>query len=119
MNGQMVVCAIINTIDQVYSVIRKVTLRARRGMGITQGVLAGAGLILTLYMVLQIGLSIGDRFTTSDALSINETENADGYEAQTNLNTDFYSNVEFVMFLGFVVISALALYVVRSLGIFG
>jgi hypothetical protein len=119
MNGQMVVCAIINTIDQVYSVIRKVTLRARRGTGITQGVLAGAGLILTLYMVLQIGLSIGDRFTTSDALSINETENADGYEAQTNLNTDFYSNVEFVMFLGFVVISALALYVVRSLGIFG
>jgi len=86
------------------------------GMG--RNVMAGAGLILTLFILLQIGLSIGDRFTTSDALEINETENAEGHAAQAQLNTDFYENIEFVMFLGFIVIAALALYVVRSLGLF-
>lgn len=87
-------------------------------MSMGRNVIAGAGLVLSLFILLQIGLSIGDRFTTSDSLAINETLNAEGYAAQQQLNTDFYDNIEFVMFLGFIVIAALALYVVRSLGLF-
>lgn len=92
------------------------SLKRRRGSMGNRGILAIAGIVLSLYIYLQIGLKIGDKFTTSDSLEINETENADGYAAQQQLNTDFYDNVEFLMFLGFIVIVAGAIMVLRWAG---
>ena len=75
-------------------------------------------LIVSVYVVAQIGLQIGDRFTTSDALAINATENAAGAAAQTATNTSFYNNIEFSDLLTFIAVAAAALWVLRAFGVF-
>lgn len=75
------------------------------------------GAIMTLvvvYAMSQMGLVIGDRFTTSDALAIDNATNPDGYTAQQNLNTGFYDNMDFASLLIFIVIVAVAIYILRG-----
>ncbi len=70
--------------------------------------------LVAIYMVMQIGLVIGDKFTTSTALMINATTNPEGAAAQTAVNTGFYSNQSFMSVLTFIMIAAAAIYILLS-----
>ena len=70
--------------------------------------------LVAIYMVMQIGLVIGDKFTTSTALAINATANPEGAAAQTDVNTQFYSNQSFMSVLTFIMIAAAAIYILLS-----
>lgn len=76
-------------------------------------------LLISYFVVVNIGLGIGDRFTTSDSLAINQTENPDGYEAQQNLSASFYDNIQFTDILIFIAIAAAALWVLKAFGVLG
>ena len=73
-------------------------------------------LIVTAYAVTQVGLVIGDRFSTSDTLAINETTNPDGYAAQEAVNESFYANIEFSDILIFLAIAVVALAALNYFG---
>ena len=73
-------------------------------------------LIVTAYAVTQVGLVIGDRFSTSDTLAINETTNPDGYAAQESVNESFYANIEFSDILIFLAIAVVALAALNYFG---
>jgi len=73
-------------------------------------------LVVTAYAVSQVGLVIGDRFTTSDTLAINQTTNADGYAAQQAISESFYDNLEFTDLLVFLAIAVVALTALNYFG---
>lgn len=70
--------------------------------------------LVAIYMVMQIGLVIGDKFTTSSALQINATLNPEGAAAQADVNAGFYSNQSFMSVLTFIMIAAAAIYILLS-----
>ena len=76
-------------------------------------------LLISYFVVINIGLGIGDRFTTSASLAINETENPEGYAAQANLSASFYDNIQFTDILIFIAIAAAALWVLKAFGVLG
>jgi len=73
-------------------------------------------LVVTAYAVSQVGLVIGDRFTTSDTLAINATTNAEGAAAQEAVNSSFYDNIEFTDILVFLAIAVVALAALNYFG---
>ena len=75
-------------------------------------------LLISYFVVVNIGLGIGNRFTTSDSLAINQTENPEGYAAQQNMNASFYDNLQFTDILIFIAIAAAALWVLKVFGVF-
>lgn len=83
------------------------------------GVILGIiGLLVVGFMYQNVGLVIGDRFVTNDALAINQTENADGYAAQQNTFKAFYDNMTFIDLMMFVAIMAGVIFILRFLGVF-
>lgn len=76
-------------------------------------------LLISYFVVVNIGLGIGDRFTTSQSLAINQTENPEGYAAQQNLSASFYDNIQFTDILIFIAIAAAALWVLKAFGVLG
>lgn len=72
--------------------------------------------MVTAFAVSQVGLVIGDRFTTSDTLVIDNTTNPDGYAAQQAINTSFYDNLEFTDILIFLAIAVVALAALNYFG---
>ncbi|GAG67325.1 unnamed protein product [marine sediment metagenome] len=74
--------------------------------------------LVSVYATQQVGILIGDRFTTSEALSINATLNPEGAAAQIAVNTGFYQNITFVDLAVFAVVAGLVLLGLRSFGVF-
>jgi len=85
--------------------------------GLGKPIIAVAGVLLTVFIFLNVGLSIGDRFMTSDSLAINQTTNPEGYQAQQQLAQDFTGNTTFISFLVFIMIAAAAIYIIRAFGL--
>lgn len=73
-------------------------------------------LVVTAFAVSQVGLVIGDRFTTSDTLAIDNATNPDGYSAQQNITTSFYDNLEFTDLLIFLAVAVVALMALNAFG---
>ena len=84
-------------------------------MGLVVAVVIG---LVSVYATQQVGILIGDRFTTSDALAINATLNPEGAAAQTAINSGFYDNISFVDLAVFAVVAGLVLLGLRSFGLF-
>ncbi len=93
--------------------------RKRRANTMSATILGIILLVVSVYVVAQIGISIGDRFTTSNALAINATLNPEGAAAQTAINNAFYDNIQFTDILVFIAVAAGALWVLKAFGILG
>jgi len=92
-------------------------MSASRG-GIMALVVAVVIGLVSVYATQQVGILIGDRFTTSSALAINETTNPEGAAAQASINSGFYDNISFVDLAVFAVVAGLVLLGLRSFGVF-
>jgi hypothetical protein len=77
--------------------------------GTVKGLLVMIGVAFILGNVF---LSIGDRFMTSDSLVINQTENAEGYAAQRDLNESFIDNIGFVDVAVFTAVAAAIIWII-------
>lgn len=77
--------------------------------GMLKGAVTTVGVI---FILVSVFLVIGDRFVTSDALQINETENAEGYAAMESVQTGFFENLEFMDLAVFVMVAAVVVYII-------
>ncbi len=73
-------------------------------------------LLVTVYIIGIVAINVADRFTTSGALAINETENPLGYAAQQEMSVAFYDNMSFVWTLVFLLMAAIALHLLGAFG---